>query len=120
MEINFVEHLLLLKDAKSLLGVTTKTIQKWDKEGKIKIIRTLGGHRRVPLSEIERLQGIKSQHSQIVGYARVSCDEQGKIQFNSRSKWIDSGRWRKSLKDLQGPLPAWKFCSVTSLPSSLM
>jgi excisionase family DNA binding protein len=54
-----VERLLLLKDAKSLLGVNTKTIQKWDREGKIRIIRTLGGRRRVPLSEIERLQGIK-------------------------------------------------------------
>jgi len=76
MEINFVENLLLLKAAKSLLGVTTKTIQKWDKEGKIKIIRTFGGRRRVPLSEIERLQGLKSYNSQIIGYARVSSATQ--------------------------------------------
>jgi putative resolvase len=71
-----VENLLILKDAKSLLGVTTKTIQKWDKAGKIKIIRTLGGRRRVPLSEIERLQGIKSHNLQIIGYARVSSATQ--------------------------------------------
>ena len=71
-----MERLLLLKDAKSLLGVNTKTIQKWDREGKIRIIRTLGGRRRVPLSEIERLQGIKFQQSQIVGYARVSSATQ--------------------------------------------
>jgi len=72
----FVESLLLLKEAKSLLGVTTKTIQKWDKAGKIKIIRTIGGRRRVPLSEIERLQGIKSHNLQIIGYARVSSATQ--------------------------------------------
>ena len=53
-----MERLLLLKEAKSFLGVNTKTIQKWDREGKIKIIRTIGGRRRVPLSEIERIQGI--------------------------------------------------------------
>jgi len=71
-----VENLIVLKDAKSLLGVTTKTIQKWDKEGKIKIIRTIGGRRRVPLSEIERLQGIRSHNLQIIGYARVSSATQ--------------------------------------------
>jgi putative resolvase len=81
-----VESLILLKAAKSFLGVTTKTIQKWDKEGKIKIIRTIGGRRRVPLSEIERLQGIKSHNTQIIGYARVSSatqkdDLQTQVQF---------------------------------------
>ncbi len=76
MEINLVERLLLLKEAKSLLGVNTKTIQKWDREGKIKIIRTIGGRRRVPISEVERLQGITSQKSQIIGYARVSSATQ--------------------------------------------
>ncbi len=71
-----MERLLILKDAKSFLGVNTKTIQKWDREGKIKIIRTIGGRRRVPLSEIERIQGIKLQNSQIIGYARVSSATQ--------------------------------------------
>jgi len=50
-----VERVLLLQEAQSFLGVNTKTIQKWDREGKIKIIRTIGVRRRVPLSEIERL-----------------------------------------------------------------
>ena len=71
-----MERVLLFKEAKSFLGVNTKTIQKWDREGKIKVIRTIGGRRRVPLSEIERLQGIKSQNSQIIGYARVSSATQ--------------------------------------------
>lgn len=49
--------LLTLKEVKELLGVCTKTIQRWDKEGKIKCVRTPGGRRRVPESEILRILG---------------------------------------------------------------
>ena len=49
--------LLTLREAKEILRVCTKTIQRWDKEGKIKCIRTPGGRRRVPESEILRILG---------------------------------------------------------------
>lgn len=49
--------LLTLKEAKELLGVCTKTIQRWDKEGKIRCVRTPGNRRRVPESEILRILG---------------------------------------------------------------
>jgi putative resolvase len=51
-----MEKLYTLKEAKKLLGVTTRTIQRWDKEGKIRVVRTVGG-RRIPESEVERLMG---------------------------------------------------------------
>ena len=38
-----------------ILGVHPKTIQKWDREGKIRCIRTVGGRRRIPESEIKRI-----------------------------------------------------------------
>jgi len=46
-----MEKLYTLKEAKKLLGVTTRTIQRWDKDGKIRVVRTIGGRRRVPRSE---------------------------------------------------------------------
>jgi len=46
-----------LSQAAEKLGVTTKTIRNWEEKGKIQTVRTLGGHRRVPLEEIERIQG---------------------------------------------------------------
>jgi excisionase family DNA binding protein len=49
--------LLTLKETKKLLGVCTKTIQRWDKEGKIRCVRTPGNRRRVPESEILRIIG---------------------------------------------------------------
>jgi len=47
-----------MKEASKLLGVHIRTIQKWDKEGKIRCVRTIGGKRRVPESEIKRILGI--------------------------------------------------------------
>ena len=58
-----------------MLGVTTKTIQRWDKEGKIRVVRTVGGRRRIPESEIKRIFGLKEERV-IVGYARVSSATQ--------------------------------------------
>jgi putative resolvase len=65
-----MEKLYTLKEAKKLLGVTTRTIQRWDKQGKIRVVRTVGG-RRIPESEIKRILGLKEERV-VVGYARVS------------------------------------------------
>jgi putative resolvase len=47
----------ILKEACLLLGLHPRTIQKRDKQGKIRVVRTIGGRRRIPESEIRRLQG---------------------------------------------------------------
>jgi putative resolvase len=70
-----MERLYTLKEAKKLLGVTTRTIQRWDKEGKIRVVRTVGGRRRIPESEIKRILGLKEERV-VVGYARVSSTTQ--------------------------------------------
>ncbi|MEM0053395.1 MAG: IS607 family transposase [Nitrososphaeria archaeon] len=70
-----MEKLYTLKEAKRLLGVTTRTIQRWDKEGKIRVVRTVGGRRRVPESEIKRILGLREERIAI-GYARVSSSTQ--------------------------------------------
>jgi len=69
------ERLYTLKEACLLLGLHPRTIQKWDKQGKIRTVRTPGGRRRIPESEIRRLQGEKGIRS-IIGYARVSSNTQ--------------------------------------------
>ena len=38
-----------------LLYVSPKTVSRWAKEGKLPFVRTLGGHRRYPDSEIRAL-----------------------------------------------------------------
>ena len=44
-----------MKEACTLLGVHPNTIRRWDKEGKIKVVRPEGGQRRISESEIKRL-----------------------------------------------------------------
>ena len=65
-------------EASKKLGVTIKTIREWDKLGKIKTIKTPGGHRRIPKEEIDRLTGDESYTSQekVVIYGRVSTSKQ--------------------------------------------
>ena len=66
-----------MKEACELLGVHIKTLQKWDREGKIKCVRTIGGKRRVPESEIKQILGIKDKEQRkIIGYVRVSSNTQ--------------------------------------------
>jgi len=48
-----------------LLGLHPRTIQKWDKQGKIGVLRAPGGRRRMPESEVRRLQGEKGIRSVI-------------------------------------------------------
>jgi putative resolvase len=83
-----MERLYTLKEAKKLLGVTTRTIQRWDKEGKIRVVRTVGGRRRIPESEIKRILGLREERV-VVGYARVS----------STAQRDDLERQKQSIKD---------------------
>ncbi len=50
-----MEKLLTLKEARDILRVCNKTIQRWDKQGKIKCVRTPGNRRLIPESEILRI-----------------------------------------------------------------
>ncbi len=49
--------LIKIDEAASLLGVSIKTLQRWDIEGKLSANRTIGGHRRYKLSDIQTLIG---------------------------------------------------------------
>jgi excisionase family DNA binding protein len=73
------ERLITVSDAAAQLGVTKKTLQVWDREGKLSALRTAGGHRRYRQSDIERLQGIEREtidRNQVAVYCRVSSQDQ--------------------------------------------
>ena len=70
-----------VSQAASLLGVCIKTIHRWNQAQKLDCFRTPGGHRRMRLKEIQRLQGllkISKKPLQTAIYARVSSHEQKK------------------------------------------
>ena len=41
--------------AAEILGVSVRTIQRWDKAGKLRCVRTPGDRRRIPMSEVQRI-----------------------------------------------------------------
>jgi len=53
------DNLIKISEVAKLFGVTTRTVRRWEKSGKIKPILTLGKHRRYKLSEIKSLIGEK-------------------------------------------------------------
>ena len=45
-----------------LLSVSPKTVSRWAKEGKLPFLKTLGGHRRYPETEIRELaEGLREE-----------------------------------------------------------
>jgi putative resolvase len=61
------------QEAATLLGVTVRTLHRWELDDKIKSTRTAGGHRRYDISD---LISNKSGSQLTVGYARVSSHDQ--------------------------------------------
>jgi len=50
-----VEKFINIGQVSKIIGVNVQTVRRWDKENKIRSIRTPGGHRRYRLSDIEKL-----------------------------------------------------------------
>ena len=53
-------ELFRLNEAAAMMSVSFPTIKQWIYQGKLKSVKTPGGHHRIPQSEIERLSGIES------------------------------------------------------------
>lgn len=77
--------LITIREASDLLGVSTKTLRRWEQQGKIASIRTPGGHRRFRQEDLlQSCQGTPS----IIGYARVNRPEQ-KQQLDAQIKALE-------------------------------
>jgi predicted site-specific integrase-resolvase len=66
------------KKAKDLLQITPKTLRIWDKEGKIRTLRTLSGQRRYNLEDIQNISGRNTlnKKKEKICYCRVSSPKQ--------------------------------------------
>jgi excisionase family DNA binding protein len=52
---NNISKALSTKEMAALCCVSSTTIIKWIDKGKINCIRTIGGHRRIPISELDKI-----------------------------------------------------------------
>ncbi len=73
--------------AAAILGVCVKTLRRWDKNKKVMCFRTIGGHRRFSVKEINRILNHKTRENKssqkeidknCAIYARVSSHKQNK------------------------------------------
>lgn len=64
-----------IQEAADLLGVSTKTLRRWEADGKLKPERTEGGHRRY---DVAQLLGLEKGERKTLCYARVSSHDQRK------------------------------------------
>ena len=53
---------IAIGEAARLLGVSTDTLRRWDRSGKLRTSRDERNRRRVPVSEIERLRAAPERH----------------------------------------------------------
>jgi molybdopterin-binding protein len=51
------DRLLKAGDAARVLGISLDTLRRWDREGRLKVVRDPSNRRMVPASEVERLSG---------------------------------------------------------------
>jgi len=80
-----MDNLITIREASGLLGVSIKTLRRWEQQGKIVSIRTRGGHRRFRPEDL--LQSGQATPL-IIGYARVNRPEQ-KPQLDTQIKALE-------------------------------
>ena len=76
-----MEKLRTIKEAAEQLGVSKRSLQGWDNSGKLKAVRTEGGHRRYRQSDLDKFKGVldfEHQEKKVAVYCRVSSHEQKK------------------------------------------
>ena len=70
----------------NLAGVSVKTLHRWDSSGKLKPLRTIGGHRYYTDEHINQIKGIVKNPRINVIYCRVSSNAQKpELSLPSRS-----------------------------------
>ena len=77
-----MKNLLNMKEAMDYLNVSKITLQRWDNSGKLKAVRTSGGHRRYKLSDLKKFigeyhaEGKETDDVIVATYARCSTSDQ--------------------------------------------
>ena len=76
-----MSEMLNIAQASQYLNVSDDTLRLWDKNGKLKPLKTVGGHRRYRKEDLDKFLGLREEIIEdiidsTVTYARVSSNEQ--------------------------------------------
>jgi putative resolvase len=105
-----MSKLLTIREAAELLGVSTQTLRRWEREGRgIAVQRTSGGQRRYDASNLWPLKSDKDSQTHItIAYARVSSHDQKE----------DLARQKKML-EMFCTSSGWQFEIISDLGSGM-
>lgn len=104
-----MNKLLTIEEAAKQLGVSTITLRRWEKAGKITATRTQGGHRRYVLADIAP----QLSHQSVIvrstlAYARVSSHDQK-----------DDLERQKRVLEMYCAAQGWQFQLIADLGSGM-
>ena len=75
-----MSKLLTIHETSKYLNVSQDTLRRWDKSGKLKSLKTSGGHRRYSTDDLNDYIGLKNEkqivNNSVATYSRVSSHEQ--------------------------------------------
>jgi molybdopterin-binding protein len=77
--VNNEMDLLKLNEAADVLGISFPTIKQWIYKGKLRSVKTAGGHHRIPQSEIDRLLGENKTGGQMLSSRLASISGRNKL-----------------------------------------
>ena len=104
-----MDKLYTISEASKYLGVSTSTLRRWERDGKIIPERTQGKQRRYPISLLApNLTKKESQNRLTIAYARVSSHDQR----------LDLDR-QKQLLEMYCASKGWTFEIVSDLGSGM-
>jgi putative resolvase len=98
-----LDDLLQIGDAAKLKGVSINTLRRWESEGKIRTVRTEGGHRRYRVADLLKVDNRELRHTVI--YGRVSTPDKKEDlarQIGVLELYCQEHGWEKihTLKDI--------------------
>lgn len=103
-----MDKLYRIGQAAKLLGVSTSTLRRWEREGKMSPERTEGSHRLYRLSQFKISKKLQARDRKTIAYARVSSHDQKS----------DLDRQKKVL-EMYCASHGWKFELITDLGSGM-
>ncbi len=103
-----MDKLYRIGQASKLLGVSTSTLRRWERAGKISPERTEGSHRLYRLSQFKMSRKSQARDRKTIAYARVSSHDQKS----------DLDRQKKVL-EMYCAAHGWKFELLTDLGSGM-
>lgn len=93
-----MSRLISIAKASEMLGVTTKTLKIWTNEDKIKCYRTVGGHRRFKIEEIEKFLGEETESNNFNYLKECAKNSGAQIEALEEKKKLEQNE--EMVKDL--------------------